>query len=67
MSLTISLTGFGCSRKIGRQYGQIRIARKSPLSRDHLIKHQPKAENIRARIQTLAFSLFGRHVGDGPQ
>ena len=31
-------------------------------ARDHLVKHNPKTENVAARINLPATGLFGRHV-----
>ena len=41
------------------------IAAKWKRAGDHLIEHRAETEKVGARIELLAASLLGRHIGDG--
>src|SRR6267378_7849378 len=47
------------------EHGRRRFPAKGKLSGGHLVKHDAEREEIGARIQILAESLFGGHVGNG--
>ena len=43
-----------------------RIAAERPFPGQHLVEHDAQRENVRTRIDRLAFSLLGRHVRGSP-
>ena len=47
--------------------GELRVAMKGAVARDHFVKHRAEGEDVAARVYFLTFRLLGRHVGDGAE